>query len=49
MIVKDIPSDEAKNAFNKIEEIEKTVDRENLFYRAKEYKYISKSLETIKT
>ena len=28
-------TEEAKNHHNKIEEIEKTVDRENLFYKAK--------------
>ena len=30
-------SEEAKNELNKIKEIEKTVDRENLIYRANEY------------
>ena len=32
-------SKEAKNELNKIKEIEKTVDRENLYYRTNEYTY----------
>ena len=40
IIPKDILNDEAKNGLNKVKEIEKTVDRENLIYRASEYIYI---------
>ena len=36
MIPEDILNDEAKNELNKIKEIEKTVDREKLIYRASE-------------
>ena len=34
----------AKNELNKIKEIEKTVDRENLVYRTNEYTYSFKNL-----
>ena len=41
-IVEDILSDDAKTEFNKIEEIE------NLVYRAKQYTYIFKNVQTEK-
>ena len=41
---------EAKNKLNKVvKEVEKTVDREDLFYTASEYTYSSKNVKTIKT
>ena len=40
---------EAKKEMDKIMEIEKTVDRENLIYRASEHAYIFKNFQTIKT
>ena len=49
MIPEDILSEEAKNEFNKIKEIEKTVDRQNLVNRASEYKYSFKNFKRIKT
>ena len=39
MIPEDILNKEVKNELNKITEIEKMVDRENLVYRASEYTY----------
>ena len=42
-------SDEAKKDIDKIMEIEKTVDRENLIYRGSEYTYRFKNFQTIKT
>ena len=38
-------SEEAKNELNKIKEIEKKVDRENLVYRANECNIVSKVLD----
>ena len=49
MIPEDILNDEAKNELNKIKEIEKTVDTENLIHRASEYTYSFKKFKTIKT
>ena len=43
MISEDILNKETKNELNKIKEIEKTVDRENLIHRASEYTYIFKT------
>ena len=48
MISEDILNKETKNELNKIKEIEKTVDRENLIHRASEYTYIFKTFKTIK-
>ena len=48
MIPEDILNKETKNELNKIKEIEKTVDRENLIFRASEYTYIFKTFKTIK-
>ena len=42
-------NDEAKKEIDKILEIEKTVDREKLFYRASEYTYSFQNFRTIKT
>ena len=42
-------SDDAKKEIDKIMEIEKTVDREKLIYRASEYTYSFQSFKTIKT
>ena len=42
-------SDEAKKEMDKIMEIEKTVNREYLIYRASEYTYSFKNFQTIKT
>ena len=43
MVINIIPesmsSDEAKKEMDKVMEMEKTVDRENLIYRASEYTY----------
>ena len=39
IIPEDVLNDEAKKEMDKIMEIEKTVDRENLIYRASEYTY----------
>ena len=49
MIPEDILNEEAKNELNKIKEIEKTVDRKNLVYRANEHAYSFKNFKTIKT
>ena len=49
MIPENIVSEVAKNELNKIKELEKTVDRENLFYRANEYKHSFKIFQTIET
>ena len=48
MISEDILNKETKNELNKIKEIEKTVDRENLIHRASEYTYIFKTFKKIK-
>ena len=42
-------SDDAKKEIDKIMEIEKTVDREKLIYRASEYTYSFQNFQTIKT
>ena len=46
MILEDILRDEAKNELNNIKEIEKTVDRESLLYRASNYMYSFKNFKT---
>ena len=48
IISEHILSDEAKNELNKIKEIENTVDRENLVYRASEYTYSFRNFQTIR-
>ena len=45
VILENTLSEEAKNELNKIKEIEKKVDRENLVYRANEYNIVSKILD----
>ena len=42
-------TEEAKNKLNKIKEIAKTVDRENLVYRKNEFTYSFKNFQTIST
>ena len=42
-------NDEAKKETDKISEIEKTIDREKLVYRASEYTYSFQNFQTIKT
>ena len=42
-------NDEAKKELDKIKEIEKTIDREKLVYRASEYTYNFRNFQTIKT
>ena len=42
-------NDEAKQELDKIKEIEKTIDRERLVYRASEYTYKFRNLRTVKT
>ena len=42
-------NDEAKKEIHKISEIEKTVEREKLVYRASEYTYSFQNFQTIKT
>ena len=49
IIPQNIMSDEAKNEMDKIMEIEKTVGREKLIYRASGYTYSFQNFETIKT
>ena len=44
-----LKNDEAIEELNKIREIEKTVDREKLIYRASEYTYDFRNFQTIKT
>ena len=44
-----ILNEEAKNELNKIKEIEKTVDRENLYYRINKYKHNFQNFRTINT
>ena len=41
-------NDEAKKEFDKITEIEKTIDKENLVYKASEYTYNFKNFRTIR-
>ena len=45
VILENTLSEEAKNELNKIKEIEKKVDRENLVYRANECNIVSKFLD----
>ena len=49
MIPENTLTEEAKNKLNEIREIEKTVHRENLFYRINEYKYNFQNFRTINT
>ena len=42
-------NDEAKKELNKIKEIEKAVDREQLIYETNDYTYSFKNFQTIKT
>ena len=42
-------NDEAKKEIDKISEIEKTLDREKLVYRASEYTYSCQNFQTKKT
>ena len=42
-------NDEPKKQLDKIKEIEKNVDRENLVYETNEYTYSFKNFQTIKT
>ena len=42
-------SDEAKKEIDETMEIEKTVDRETLIYRASEYTYSFQNFQTIKS
>ena len=42
-------NDEAKKELDKIKEIEKTIDREKLVYRASEYTYSFRNFRTIRT
>ena len=42
-------SEEAKNELNKIKEIEKTVDRENLYYQTNKYTYNFQNFQIIST
>ena len=48
MTPEDILSREAKSELNKIKEIEKMVERENLVYKANEHTYSFKNFQTIK-
>ena len=49
MIPENKLTEEAKNELNKIKEIEKTVDRQNLVSRTNEYTYSFKNFRTINT
>ena len=49
MIPENTLTEEAKNGFNKIKEIEKAVHREKLVYRTNEYTYSFKNFRTIST
>ena len=49
IIPENIMNDEAKKEMDKIIEIEKTVDREKLIYKASEYTYSFQNFQTIKT
>ena len=42
-----ILNEEAKNELHKIKEIEKTVDRENVYYKTNKYTYNFQSFRTI--
>ena len=42
-------TEEAKNELNKIKEIEKSVDRENLYYKTNKYTYNFQNFQTIST
>ena len=42
-------NDEAKKELDKIKEIEKTVDREKLFYETNEFAYSFENFQTIST
>ena len=42
-------NDEAIKEINKIKEIEKTIDREKLVYRASEYTYNFRNFQTVRT
>ena len=48
IILENILNDEAKKEIDKITEIEKTVDREKLVYRASEYTYSFQTFRTIR-
>ena len=48
VIPEDVLNDKAKKEMDEIVEIEKTVNRENLIYRAKEYTYSFKHFQTTK-
>ena len=45
----ELNNDEAKKEFDKIKEIEKSVNREKLVYETNEYTYSFKNFQTIKT
>ena len=49
MVPKNILNEHTKNQVNKIKEIKKTVDRENLVYRGNEYTVIFEKLRTKNT
>ena len=49
IIPENILNDEAKKEMDKISKIEKTVDREKLFYRASEYIYSLQNFRIVKT
>ena len=49
MIPENAISEEAKNELNKIKEIEKTVDKENLYYRTNKYSFNFQNFWTIRT
>ena len=42
-------SQESKNEINKIKEIEKTVDREKLYYKTNKFTYNFQNFQTIST
>ena len=48
IIPENILNDEAKKEIDKVTEIEKTVDRERLVYRASEYTYSFQNFRTIR-
>ena len=49
LTINDAILDEAQNELNKIKEIEKIVDRENLVYRTNKYTYDFKNVRKINT
>ena len=49
MIPENTLSEEAKNELNKIREVEKTVDREKIYYRTNEYTYNFQNFRTANT